>query len=260
MKTLRMLLLSIIITLLLTEALLSVFDPYGLHFLIEAGQIQRQTHARRGYVSKPGTYRFSSWVAMVNSSYERVAPHASGECVIVFLGDSVTFGRGVDDDETWTNLIAQALTVRAINTGVDGYNSANVRAVIEDYSPTLFVYLIIENDVEETRNFAAEVARRAAPYRAATARYLIFFARRPQILAQERARFEADMDSLAALPNILFVSFNRAFGRSLSRWGVRLIPPYTGQLSIADPHPNREGHREIAASITPLVRAACVGH
>ena len=43
------------------------------------------------------------------------------------MGDSVTFGYGVDDDQTWVDGMARALPdVHVINAGVSGFNSTNV--------------------------------------------------------------------------------------------------------------------------------------
>lgn len=75
-------------------------------------------------------------------------------------------------------------------------------------------------------------------------------------LSPDETRFEADMTALEHDPRVIMVAFDDAFGRSIARYGVRLIPFYHHTLSPLDAHPNAEGHREIAASLLPIIREA----
>jgi len=76
---------------------------------------------------------------------------------IVGLGDSVMFGSGVADDETYLARLADNLNERfsqvsweVINTGVPGYNTTMEVAVLEstglDYEPDLVLIGFVSND------------------------------------------------------------------------------------------------------------------
>jgi lysophospholipase L1-like esterase len=100
----------------------------------------------------------------INSQGFRGRPAASpkpeGQYRIVFIGDSVTFGRGVNDDETFPAR-AEALlrerfphmAVDVINAGVDGYNTrqavGRLRRLLPDLQPDLVLLGFYSNDVSD---------------------------------------------------------------------------------------------------------------
>jgi lysophospholipase L1-like esterase len=93
---------------------------------------------------------------------ERDLPTAkpSGTRRVVFLGDSVTFGAGVRDDEAFPRLLESAVNgsgagpVETVNTGVVGYNSIQEQARLEQvglaYQPDVVVLTFVVNDMLET--------------------------------------------------------------------------------------------------------------
>jgi lysophospholipase L1-like esterase len=75
---------------------------------------------------------------------------------ILALGDSCTFGLGVDDDETWPSqlqrLLAAAESARVVNAGVPGYTAFQGRRLLEvrggELAPDLVVATFGFNDID----------------------------------------------------------------------------------------------------------------
>ena len=84
-------------------------------------------------------------------------PKPAGTVRIVGLGDSFTFGFGVEYEQTWGHLLEQRLSARLgrpvefINTGVGGYNTVNEVALLVDrgleLDPDLIILFWCGNDV-----------------------------------------------------------------------------------------------------------------
>ena len=84
-------------------------------------------------------------------------PKPAGILRIVALGDSFTFGYGVEYEQTWTRQLEHRLgerlgrRVEVLNTGVGGYNTVNEVALLEDrglsYDPDLIILFWCGNDV-----------------------------------------------------------------------------------------------------------------
>lgn len=90
-------------------------------------------------------------------SYSR--PKPAGTYRILLLGDSQTFGQGVEFEQTFGQLIETELNARSkgpvvevINSGVDGYNTAQEAAFLAargvEYEPDCVLILFIGNDLE----------------------------------------------------------------------------------------------------------------
>jgi len=93
---------------------------------------------------------------------ERELPLAKppGTRRVVFVGDSVTFGPGVRDDQPFARLLEDSLNasgvgpVETVNTGVVGYNSIQELARLQNvglaYQPDVVVLTFLANDLLET--------------------------------------------------------------------------------------------------------------
>src|SRR5688572_6915252 len=93
----------------LLETLLRFVDPWGAVTYFTAGGPTLDLYIPYGErdVLPAGVYSFPIWTAHINPDHTRLVPdNAAGNCRIAFVGDSVTFGLGVDDAETWVNLLA----------------------------------------------------------------------------------------------------------------------------------------------------------
>lgn|SRR6185437_12417305 len=90
-----------------------------------------------------------------------ILPKAEGEYRILALGDSVTFGLGVDQDKTFVARLEQLLLgrlqrpMRVINSGVGAYNTVQELTYFTqegiNLQPDLVLLTYVPNDIEERR-------------------------------------------------------------------------------------------------------------
>jgi hypothetical protein len=270
----------VLITLALLELILRLFDPWGLSYFTDLETLAGQVFIPdpvRGYAMRDGTHRFSRWTAAVVDG-TRVVPasSASAACTLTLLGDSVTFGLGVNDDQTWANRIAAAHPgARVVNAGVVQYNSGNVLGTLRALPDAdAYLYLIIYNDVNAaidvtTQGFAG--ARSAEPM---LIRYADFAIRRgagsdrpvftdPDATlpaSPDLARFLSELDAITADSRVALAAFG---GEPLTNtlvergYAVNALPPYPGQHrnSFVDYHLNAAGNAAVAEMVAPLVEA-----
>ncbi len=88
-----------------------------------------------------------------------ILPKAEGEYRILALGDSVTFGWGVPQNQIFAFRVEQLLQgrlqrpVRVINSGVGGYNTVQEVTYFKQegitFQPDLVMLTYIQNDIEE---------------------------------------------------------------------------------------------------------------
>lgn len=255
------------------ELLLSVTDIWGLKYFDDLATLWEKStiDATRGYILPPGTYQFSHWKATELEKSVRLLPNnAKGTCEVVFLGDSVTWGHGINDSETWVNLIAaQMPQINAINPSLDGYNSENVRRAIADFpEANVIVYMMVGNDTDYT--FGYSNALPYQPHLSMIEKYVRYFAIQksgsaasseytsiaPAISDANVQRFMSDLKAMKGNKRVVFIAFDKEFDNLKQEYGIHSIPMYTHRISYADPHPNAEGSKEMAAVIQPIVREA----
>jgi hypothetical protein len=120
--------------------------------------IQLSANPRLVYELKPNlSVRFMGGVVQTDMQGFRITP---GSCAqpeaytIAGLGDSVMFGWGVHDQETYLAYLGQALTdhcIRIVNMAVPGYNTVMEVATLEEkglaHRPDLVVMHFVENDL-----------------------------------------------------------------------------------------------------------------
>jgi len=85
-------------------------------------------------------------------------PKRKEEYRILVLGDSVTFGPGVAQDQIFTSRLQRILTertqrpIRVINTGVGGYNTVQENAFFKSQglslAPDMVILVYVTNDIE----------------------------------------------------------------------------------------------------------------
>jgi len=180
---------------------------------------------------------------------------------VVFLGDSLTAGYGLGEEQAFPALLeerlaARGLPVRVVNAGVSGDTSAGGLARLDwvlAARPDVLVVELGANDGLRGLDLAATEANLRAIVergRQAGARVLLVGMRLPPNYGPEYAdAFEALFPRLADELDVPLVPFLLA--------GVGGEP----ELNLADGiHPNAEGHRRVAAVVEPylepLVRAA----
>jgi lysophospholipase L1-like esterase len=256
---------------LLLEILLRVFDPWGAITYFTDGNTVSSLYIPVGRrdVLPQGQYRYPTWTATIRSDYTRYVPdNGRGACRVAFVGDSVTFGLGVNDAETWVNLLArQHPEWTVINAGISGYNSYGVRLTIEATTADVYVYLISPNDAE-LQLFHTDIASSRGYQSALKIYWRVWQIQRqgyehpPQIVGSER-RFDSDLAALAQIENLLIVGFTDdplAQSAHTQFPDVIMIPPYTERISFADPHPSVSGHQQIADAIESAVIEYVQGH
>jgi len=101
-----------------------------------------------------------------------VTGRATGTTVVHCLGDSITMGWGVEDDETYPSQLARSLGAShtVLNLGVDGYGLLAARRKSEMLSnvfpPDVFVYLFCHNDPHDDAITQAVQARSSVEHMA----------------------------------------------------------------------------------------------
>lgn len=255
------------------ELLLSVTDIWGLKYFDDLATIWEKSvvDPTRGYVLPPGTYQFSHWNATQLENSVRLLPNnAKGPCEVVFLGDSVTWGHGLNDSETWVNLIAaQMPQINAINPSFDGYNSENVRRAIAGFpQANVILYMIVGNDTDPTSGYSNPLPYQ--PHLSMIEKYIRYFAVQknqaapaanntsftPQTTDPNIQRFISDLQAMKQDKRVVLIAFDKEFDNFKKDYNIHSIPFYTHRISYADPHPNIEGSKEMATNILPIVQAA----
>jgi hypothetical protein len=259
------------------EVTLRVVDPWGLKYFDDLAYLWENVvaHPQRGYAVPPGTYQFSNWKATILADSTRWLPdNQQGKCKVVFLGDSATWSHGVSDEQTWVNVVAGQLPeANAINAGLNGYNSENVRRAIAEFPDAhLIVYLIVGNDMEPTsgwengwpyqprlwmldkyvRYWQLSRGFNATPASAATPND-------PRPPDPHYQRFLNDLEAMSADPRVIFLAIPGFLDPALiAQYDIFVFPSNdrNERISVADPHANADGSRAMATSALPVLQAA----
>ena len=182
---------------------------------------------------------------------------ALAERVVLFLGDSLTAGLGVEPEEAYPRLLGEMLTkdgitdVRIVNGGVSGSTSASALSRLQWYDkirPSVLFLALGANDglrgltLKEMGNNLAEV-----------------------IDAARKRGMSILLAGMELPPNYgdeYIDSFRQVYRDLASRYGLALIPFLlegvggVADLNQADGiHPNAEGHRQIARHVYPVLKA-----
>lgn len=269
LKTLGKILLVLVISLALLEAALTLIDPFGMVFFEKVDWLENYLGRANGsYSLSPGIYNVAGWTVTMNDDATRRVPDSGAGCTLLFTGDSVTWGWGVNDDETFANLIARELGTQAINSGVFGYSSEDVAAALDYYEGQydLAVYLIYPNDHYYTWDIDSDLQpagqhtfpgfgliHSGTP---ATVWYGVYLTRpggQPE--AEYMDRFTADMDAITGHDHVLLFAFDAPPAAQVrERYDIHLIDWYTSAVSRVDPHPTAAGHQQIAAAMLSTIR------
>ena len=155
---------SLLLSLGAFELTLRLVDPLGLSYYEQAGDYVRDKLPDDQLVfrHKPSwETRYGDVRVTYNERGLRdrpILPKAAGEYRILALGDSVTFGWGVDQDKTFAARLEPLLQgrlhrpVRAINSGVGGYNTVQEVTYFKQkgiaLQPDLVMLTYVKNDIE----------------------------------------------------------------------------------------------------------------
>jgi hypothetical protein len=275
--------LMVLLPLLLVEGLLQVIDPWGIRFFDDMAYFGTalENDAQRGYVLPDGLYQFSNWQATMENG-TRIVPNTAetSDCEILVLGDSFTFGYGVDDAETWLSLIAADFpNVRFINAGITAYNSTNSLGTLQSFpDATAYVYLSNSNDWEPSLSPGDIEFRNAAETMPFIVRYgNYFYHRRAAETASSPMDAEAvlataayqqyfeDLQAFSQIENLTIISWEGSvLNLGLDALGIdyQAVELPSGHVnSFVDGHFDAEGNRLFAENLHPIfagvVERAC---
>ena len=155
---------SLLVSMGALELALRLVDPLGISYYEVAGNYVRDKLADDQLIfrHKPSwETRYGDVVVTYNERGLRdqpILPKAPGEYRILALGDSVTFGWGVDQDKTFVARLESLLPgrlhrpVRVINSGVGGYNTVQEVTYFKregvTLQPDLVLLTYVQNDIE----------------------------------------------------------------------------------------------------------------
>jgi lysophospholipase L1-like esterase len=160
-----LLFISTVLTLGIAEIYVRVADPLGISYYEQNARGDRLKIADPDLIFRlrPQVERTSSsgTILRINEHGLRddpIGPKKEGEYRIVALGDSVTYGSGVAQDDIFTVRLQRILAaklnrpVRVINTGVGGYNTVQEHTYLRKYGlsfhPDMIILMYVPNDVE----------------------------------------------------------------------------------------------------------------
>lgn len=257
MRRIAVALILVALTLLTSEALLRWIDPLGFwRYYNDLRAVRSNTwpHADRHFVAAPGRFELMGWSYRVDlPDYTRHTPSSKNEagCTIVALGDSVTFGLGVDDGETWPNLLAEQTDCSVVNAGVPGYDLWTVYKTYTAFPEAdKYVYLLIENDAAHDTERLADVPPSVSAVKAYL--YLLEIGAHHAHPATVPDDFWAVYDALASDPRVIICGFrDGGLAEQVAASGreITLLEPYTSRISWADAHPDSTGQTQIVAGI-----------
>ncbi len=183
------------------------------------------------------------------------APALAGPTVL-FLGDSLTAGLGVEPEEAYPHLLGEMLVrdghagVRVINGGISGSTSASAPARLRWYArvrPEVLFLALGANDGLRGLN-VSELAKNLEAV----------------IVEARRQGMRVLLAGMELPPNYgegYTAEFRQVYRDLADRHGLPLLPFLlegvggVAELNQADAiHPNAEGHRRIAAHVYPFLR------
>jgi len=146
------------------EISVRVFDPFGISHFEESSKLwldyvsdpllvfRLPPHTQKTY---QGVMISTNALGFRDREIER---KQDGELRILLLGDSITFGYGVSDEETYGRKLESILTselgrkVRTVNAGMGGFNTVQEAAFLENQAaaidPDVVSLLYLPNDID----------------------------------------------------------------------------------------------------------------
>ena len=246
----------VILVLLMLDTLLWQLDPLGIHAYFY-GQYQQQFvmgMASHGYNLQSGAHNFGSFIVTVGASGNRIVPDTNryADCVIAAIGDSVTFGYGVQDNETFVNILARAYPdIQWRNVARSGYSARNIALLQDAYPANGYLWLIINNDHYPKWDYTITTPSR---FPSATNLYLEHGLSKPKAPVLDWNTYWQAVADITAHETLVFGFEGESPAIETSeQYPVYFIPAYTDFVSVYDTHPNAAGHQQIADSMMPFL-------
>jgi acyl-CoA thioesterase I len=188
----------------------------------------------------------AAWFALRGEKVPRVPPVGPGDVIVAF-GDSLTYGTGAAEHESYPAVLAQLINRKVVRAGVPGETTggglARLESVIEEHRPALMIVSLGGNDMLRKVNDAeikANLRRILQTIQGRGISVVLFGVPRPALITSA-AEFYGE---LAKELNIPYE------GKIVT--DVLYRP---GQKS--DPiHPNAVGYRRMAEAFADLLKKA----
>jgi lysophospholipase L1-like esterase len=185
-------------------------------------------------------------VASCGQKVPRLAPVGPSEVIVAF-GDSLTYGTGANEDESYPSVLAQLIGRKVVRAGVPGEMTggglARLESVIDAHRPALVIVCLGGNDMLRKLN-DAEIVRNLRA-----------------IIKSLKERGIAVV--LVGVPRPALITSAPAFYAELAQ---EFDIPFEGKVVTdvlyraefkADPiHPNAKGYRRMADAIAELLKKA----
>lgn len=256
MKQLRTTLLMILVTIGALELLVRASDPLGVVYFDDVAYLWTTRHeAAHGYDHIPGSYtlgdRFSFTIAPDGNRY--TPGRFRGGARVTFVGDSQTFGYGVNDADVWVSQVTATLRLDALNIARSGYNIENIALQLADVTGCI-VWLTISNDPGAPVKWTPFAPDGAGSYLGQTLR-VINLTRAGYDTVPITPVTDVLYRQIAERPDTLIFALNDgSYGDIMARdYGAVLIPPFTERISRADAHASAAGNRQIAEAALPII-------
>jgi lysophospholipase L1-like esterase len=201
-----------------------------------------------GWVPQRPAFALLLTVALVSCGERvpRIAPVGPNEVIVAF-GDSLTYGTGAAETESYPAVLAQLIGRKVVRAGVPGEVTAQGLArlpqVIEEHRPALMIVCLGGNDMLR-RMDEAQVRRNLR-----------------EIIRAIKSRGIAVV--LVGVPKPALIASAPAFyGELAQEFGIpyegKVVTDVMHQLELkADPiHPNARGYRRMAEAIAELLKKA----
>jgi hypothetical protein len=253
-KTLRNTLIIIIITLVMLEALLVIVDPIRFSEVQNDWSNLRQYVVQRDnyYVFRPGTYELIRYSVTINEDGTRNLPDNGSGCRVVAVGDSFTFGMGVDNHESWVNHAARETGYNWTNSGMPGLQASNFVTVLDEYPADVYVYLNTANDAAVYEEITAErpVYR---PFSALTV--YIYRAAQLPLTYETPSNYEQYLETITARDNLIWYTIDNSPQLETNlQYGAIALPDTFEIIGMDDSHPNPTGHEQIWNMMEPTLK------
>ncbi len=270
-RTITFILVTFLLSVAILEITLRVVDPWGAWQYISDLSVLAKGYISdpyRGYVSEPGVYHLSNWTATILSDNTRSVPdtNATAPCTIVIAGDSATFSHGVNDAETWVNVLAKRHPeIHVINAGGNGYNVDSALGTINGFPHANgYLYFLNDNDALGLFHLGSDAPaitiyffyakQFAAPSGTYSDQVVLSSSAKPDF-----GNFYKTFDQIVTDPRVMIVSLGKGgdlLEDVLQRYPQQVHPmnSYGPVLSRADSHANAEGNINVANGIEPYFK------
>jgi acyl-CoA thioesterase-1 len=192
-----------------------------------------------------GLLLLATWLGACSDNKPRL-PLLSADAVIMAFGDSLTFGTGADNEQSYPAVLAQLTGITVINAGIPGEVTAQgvrrLPALLDRYKPQLLLLCHGGNDL--LRKTGTTMAR-------------------ANIEKMIAAADQRDIPTLligVPQPALLFLEAAPLYTEIAEQYGLvyegEILPEVAADNTLKSDriHPNAEGYRRMADAISQLLR------